>query len=286
MRHHRTSGRSLRSARVLRTLALLALFAVVAPDRQARAQTSEVQVGKPATIPLPSGARVDVYAGSGFILLKKAPAADVVITVVKSKLAADVPVTVLKTAEGLTICAVYPAEEGKKPHECRADGKGRIYAGNPTKLPDIGITVELPEGMAAGASIGAGEVRSTAVTGDVTLYSDRGTVTVTDGGVGNIRATVGLLGNIQAGLIVGQKRREVHLDSPGSGRVRVVMPTDLSVRYSVSTQRTPRIDPAFKITAKPGQGLIFGSTSPLATEVVLNVDTGIAGEFVLQRPAR
>ena len=238
------------------------------------------------TVPLPTGARVDVYAGSGFILLKKGTSTDAVISVVKSKLAAEVPVTVVKTSEGVTICAVYPSQDPKKPHECLPGGKGRLYAGNPQKLPYIGITVELPDGMAASASIGAGEVRSTAVTGDVSLYSDRGTVTVTDGGVGNIRATVGLLGNIQAGLAAGKQRREVRLNSPGSGRVRVVMPRDLSVRYMISTQRTPRIDPAFGIKVTQGQGLLTGATSPLATEVVLTVDTGIAGEFVLQRSAR
>lgn len=269
---------------ILRTVAVLALFAVALPDRSSRAQTSEVRVGEPATIPLPGSARVEVYGGSGHILLKKAASDHVVVSVVKSKLAADVPVTVVKTAEGLTICAVYPAHDQKKPHECVPGGKGRLYAGNPQKLPEIGITVELPDGMAASASIGAGEVRSTAVTGDVTLYSDRGTVTVTDGGVGQIRATVGLLGNIQAGLARGKQRREVRLNSPGSGRVRVVMPGDLSVRYTISTQRPPRIDPAFGITAK--EGLLTGSTSPLATEVVLTVDTGIAGEFVLQKSAR
>jgi hypothetical protein len=66
--------------------------------------------------------------------------------------------------------------------------------------------------------------------------------------------------------------------------VRVVMPRDLSVRYSIATQLTPRIDPAFGITAK--KGFLVGSTSPLATEVDLTVDTGIAGEFVLQQSAR
>ena len=263
---------------------LLGLLALLPPDRVALAQTSEIRVGEPVTVELPVGARVEVYGGSGYVLLKKAAGSQVAVSVVKSKLAADVPVTMLKTSEGITICAVYPTEDPKKPHECVPGGKGRLYAGNPTKLPDIGITVELPDGMAAAASMGAGEVRSTAVTGDVTLYSDRGTITVTDGGVGSIRAVVGLLGNIQAGLTHGKQQREVRLNSPGSGRVRVVMPADLSVRYSVSTQRPPRIDPAFGIKATKGP--LFGSTSPLASEVVLTVDTGIAGEFVLQRPAR
>jgi hypothetical protein len=233
---------------------------------------------------LPSGARVEVYGGSGYILLKKATNARVVVSVVKSKLAADVPVTILKTPEGITICAVYPAQDPKKPHACVPGGKGRLYDGNPQKLPDIGIIVELPDGMAATASIGAGDVRSNAVTGDVLLYSDRGTVTVHDGGVGHIRASVGLLGNIQASLAPGKQRREVRLSSPGSGRVRVMMPRDLSVRYSIATQLPPRIDPAFRITAKKGP--LVGSTSPLATEVDLTVDTGIAGEFVLQPSAR
>ena len=270
--------------RTVLTHTALSLLALTLPYRSSIAQTSEVRVGEPASVELPSGARVEVYGGSGYILLKKAPGSNVVVSVVKSKLAADVPVTMLKTPEGITICAVYPSEDPKKPHACAPGGKGRLYAGNPQKLPDIGITVELPDGMAAAASMGAGEVRSTTVTGDVSLYSDRGTVTVTDGGVGNIRAVVGLLGNIQAGLAHGKQRREVRLNSPGSGRVRVVMPTDLSVRYSVSTQVPPRIDPAFGI--KASKGPLFGSTSPLATEVDLTVDTGIAGEFVLQRSAR
>jgi hypothetical protein len=271
-------------AYLLRSATVYVLVALVLPDRVASAQTSEVQVGQPSTVTLPVGARVEVSGGSGYILLKKATGPNVVISVVKSKLAADVPVTMMKTPEGLTICAVYPAGDPKKPHECLPGGKGRIYAGNPEKLPDIGITVELPESVAASASLGAGEVRSTAVTGDVQLYSDRGTITVTDGGSGNIRANVGLLGNIVAGLNRGGRKREVRLNSPGSGRVRVVMPKDLSVRYSISTQRPPRIDPAFGITAKSGP--LFGSTSPSESEVVLTVDTGIAGEFVLQRSAK
>ncbi len=271
-------------AQVLRTAAVFALLALVLPDRFSRAQAIEILVGQPTTVALPSGARVEVYGGSGYILLKKGTNAEVVVSVVKSKLAADVPVTMLKTAEGMTICAVYPAQDAKKPHECVPGGKGRLYEGNPQKLPDIGITVELPDGMAATASIGAGEVRSNAVTGDVVLYSDRGTVTVNDGGVGHIQANVGMLGNIQAGLASGGRRREVRLSSPGSGRVRVVMPKDLSVRYMIATQLPPRIDPAFGITAKKGP--LAGSTSPLATEVALTVDTGIAGEFVLQQSAR
>lgn len=261
-----------------------ALLALVMTVRSATAQTSDIQVGQPATISLPKGARVEVFGGSGYVLLKQAASTQVVVSVVKSKLAADFPVTMLRTADGITICAVYPAEDPKKPHACLAGGKGRIYDGNPQKLPDIGLTVELPEGLTASASIGAGEVRSNSVAGDVVLYSDRGTVTANDGGLGHTRATVGLLGNIQATLIRGKQRREVRLSSPGSGRVRVIMPRDLSVRYSIATQRPPRLDPAFGIAAKSGP--LIGSTSLQATEVDLTVDTGIAGEFVLQQPAR
>lgn len=272
-------------ARVLPTAALCALLALALPDRWSAAQeTSEIRVGQPTTVTVPSGTRVDVYGGNGYILLKKGTSAHVVVSTVKSKLAADVPVTMVKTPEAIVVCAIYPASNPKKPHECVAGGRARVYDGNPQKLPEIGITVELPEGMAAAASIGAGEVRATAVAGEAVLYSDRGTVRVNDGGVGDIRASVGMLGTIEAVLTHGSRRREVRLNSPGSGRVRVVMPRDLSVRYVIATQLPPRIDPAFGITGRKGS--LVGSTSSQATEVDLNVDTGIAGEFVLQRPAR
>ncbi|HUR20404.1 MAG TPA: hypothetical protein VMZ90_06305 [Vicinamibacterales bacterium] len=263
-----------------RTAAVLALLAVVLPARPARAQATEIRVKEPVTLPLPSGARVEVYGGSGHILLKKASGPDVVVTVVKSQLAADMPVMMLKTPEGITICAVYPSKDPKKPHECVPGGKGRLYEGNPEKLPDIGINVELPEGMAATASMGAGEVRADAVTGDVVLYNDRGTVRVNDGGVGRVQANVGMLGNILAVLANGKKRRELRLNSPGMGRVRVITPKDLSVRYRVSTQVAPLIDPAMDI--KPKTGLLFGSTSLGEAEVDLVVDTGITGQFVFQ----
>ena len=272
-------------AHVVRTAAALAMLALVIPNRPASAQATEIRIKEPVTVPLPSGARVEVYGGSGYILLKKATGADVVVSVVKSKLAETAPVLMLKTTEGITICAVYPTTDPKKPHECLPGGKGRIYSGNPEKLPDIGIIVEMPDGMAATASMGAGEVRSTSVTGDVKLYSDRGKVSVTDGGAGSIRADVGLLGNIQVILARGQRAREVRLNSPGMGMVRVIMPKELTVKYRVSTQRPPRIDPAMGITAKKGL-LLAGSIGGLATEVDLIVDTGITGEFVFQYAVR
>lgn len=273
--------------RALPALALLLHATNVLAQSAPPAPTAETALtpGTPTTLSLPKGSRVEVFGGSGYVLLKKATGTDVVVSVVKSKLATDVPVTLLTTAEGVTICAVYPSTDAKKPHACVPGGKGRIYAGNPTKLPDIGVTVELPDGVDATADIGAGELRSLSVSGTVVLSSDRGTITVMDGGTGDIAASVGLLGNIQAGLAAnGTRRRKVDLNSPGNGRVRVVMPKDLSVRYSISTQRPPRMDRAFGI--EPKNGLMAGSTTPLAAEVDLRVDTGIAGEFVLQQSVR
>jgi hypothetical protein len=266
-----------------RAVTALALLLTVAAPR-AVAQETELVPGTPVTISLEKAQRVEVFAGSGYVLLKKATGPDVVVSVAKAKLAAEARVVMLQGAEGLTICTVYPSDDPKKPHACVPGGKGRIYQGNPTKLPDIGVTVELPDGIDASASIGAGEVRSLSVVGTVVLYSDRGTITVMDGGTGDIGASVGLLGNIQAGLVAnGTRARKVDLHSPGSGRVRVVMPRGLSVSYSISTQVAPRMDPAFGIT--PKTGLMAGSTSPLASEVRLTVETGIAGQFVLQQSA-
>src|SRR5688572_28671177 len=123
MAHYWTTGGA--RAHVVRTAAALALLALVMPDRPASAQTTELRVKEPITVPLPSGARLEVYGGSGYILLQKATGADVVVSVVKSMLAETAPVMMLKTTDGIPICAVYPSTDPKKPHECVPGGKGR-----------------------------------------------------------------------------------------------------------------------------------------------------------------
>ena len=122
MKHRWNSDHKHNAAVFLRTIAVFGVLALVLPDRRSMAQTSEIRVGEPATVELPSGARVEVYGGSGHILLKKASGPHVVVSVVKSKLAADFPVTMIKTPEGVTICAVYLSEDPKKSHACVPGG--------------------------------------------------------------------------------------------------------------------------------------------------------------------
>jgi hypothetical protein len=67
--------------------------------------------------------------------------------------------------------------------------------------------------------------------------------------------------------------------------VRVAMPTTVGAGYTVSTQRAAAIDPVFGVE-KIAPPILNGHVGPAGdSQVQLDVDTGIAGQFVMQ-PAK
>jgi hypothetical protein len=94
-----------------------------------------------------------------------------------------------------------------------------------------------------------------------------------------------LLGNIDAVISAagGAQPRRVRLEAIGNGQVRVALPTALRVRYSITSQAKPTIDPAFTLEKALGPLLTGRWGPPGQSEVDLTVDTGIAGRFVLRR---
>jgi hypothetical protein len=99
---------------------------------------------------------------------------------------------------------------------------------------------------------------------------------------------VGLLGNVDAVIAKAQKGpvlRQVRLETVGSGRVRVAMPTTVSASYSIATQRPAAIDKVFGVE-KVAPPVLVGHLGPTGdSQVRLDVDTGIAGQFMLM-PAK
>jgi hypothetical protein len=101
---------------------------------------------------------------------------------------------------------------------------------------------------------------------------------------GTINAGVGLLGNVDAVIAKAQNgpvRRHVRLQAIGGGRVRSGLPTEVSVSYNVATQRPAAIDRAFNVKQVETPVLV-GHLGPAGDSLVrLDVDTGIAGQFIL-----
>ena len=196
----------------------------------------------------------------------------------------DVRVVMLKTPDGVTICTVYVSTDPKKPTECLPGGEGRLVAGE-TKKSRVRFRIKMPAGVHVSARIEDGDLRSDKITGNLRLYANRGYVLAVDGGgPGTIDAGVGLLGDVDAVIAKEQRgpaRRLVQLKTIGNGRVRVALPISVGASYFVATQRPAAIDKVFGVE-KVIPPILPGHLGPAGdSHIRLDVDTGIAGQFIL-----
>ena len=246
--------------------------------------SSELAAGQ-TRVTMARGKLLEFKGSNTAVEITKSAGAEAVFTVVKDAAAANIRVQLVTHDKGVTVCAVYPSKDPKKPNECLPGVKGRLSQGNPKDLPALRVRIEVPAGVDMSATTAFGDLKSTGAPGNLSLYSGRGNLAIVDGGAGDIQAGVGLLGNIDAVIVpsaAGVAARRTRFEAAGSGQIRVAMPTNMPFRYVISSQSALTIDPAFKFEKTTGP-LITGSHGGGVGEVSLSVDTGIAGRFILRR---
>jgi hypothetical protein len=263
---------------------VLGTVALAVMARGTVAQTTAVEIATGTKIPLAAGATLEFRGVNGEASFTETAGGEVVIQYARD-VPADVKIVMLTTPESVTVCTVYGSTDPKKPTECLPGGKGRLALGKSKDQSRVRFRIQVPAGVHISASIDEGALRSSGISGNLRLYSDRGNLLVYDGGgQGTVHASVGLLGSIDAVIAKVQKGpalRRVRLESPGSGRVRVALPTTVGVSYSIATQTAPAIDPVFHIE-KAAPPVFVGHLGPAGdSQVRLDVDTGIAGQFML-----
>jgi hypothetical protein len=262
----------------------LATFVLASMARGAAAQSAAVEIASGTSIPLAAGATLELRAVNGEASLLNAPGDQVVVEYARD-VPADVRIVTLTTPDGVTVCTVYASSDPKKPTECLPGGKGRLAAGRVRDQSRVRFRIRVPAGVHVTATIDQGDLKAGPIAGNLRFYSNNGDVLVYDGGgPGTIHAGVGLLGNVDAVIAKVQKgpaRRQVRLEAIGNGRVRVAMPTTVGVSYSIATQRPAAIDAVFGIE-KVAPPMLIGHLGPAGdSQLRLDVDTGIAGHFVL-----
>ena len=269
----------------LMRLAVLPLLCVISSTVDAQTPPSSELASGQTRVTIAKGKLLEFKGSNTALEITKAAGPEALFTVVKDAAAADIRVQMVTHDKGVTICAVYPSKDPKKPNECLPGAKGRLSQGNPKDLPTLRLKIEVPAGVDISASTMFGDLRSTGAPGNLSLYSGRGNLAVVDGGTGDIQAGVGLLGNIDALIVqsaAGVAARRARFEAAGSGQIRVGMPTNMPFRYVISSQSALTIDPAFRFEKTTGP-LLTGSHGGGAGEVSLSVDTGIAGRFILRR---
>jgi hypothetical protein len=265
------------------------LLVVALMSRGAGAQTpgaEAVDIVSGTKIPVARGDTLSLAAVSGEAFFSETTEDEIAVVYARD-VPQDVRVVMLKTPQGVTICTVYVSTDPKKPTACLPGGEGRLVAGE-TKKSRVRFRIKLPVGVHVSARILDGDLRSDKITGNVRLYANRGYVLALDGGgPGTIDAGVGLLGDVDAAIAAEQKgpeRRLVQLKTIGSGKVRVILPTTVSASYFVATQRPAAIHTIFGVE-KADPPMLPGHLGPAGeSHIRLDVDTGIAGQFILLPP--
>jgi hypothetical protein len=262
---------------VLGTLVLAAIA------REGAAQSAAVEIATGANIPVAAGATLELQAVNGEASFLSGTGDQVVVEYARD-VPADVKIVTLTTPDGVTVCTVYASSDSKTT-ECLPGSKGRLATGKAKDQSRVRFRIRVPSGVHVTATIGEGDLKSNAIVGNLRFYSNNGYVLVHDGGgPGTIDAGVGLLGNVDAVIAKAQKGpvlRQVRLKAVGSGKVRVAMPTTVSASYSIATQRPAAIDKVFGIEKVSPPSLV-GHLGPSGeSSLRLDVDTGIAGQFIL-----
>ena len=263
---------------------VLGTLVLAAMAREGAAQSAAAEIATGTNIPVAAGATLELQAVNGEASFLSGPGDQVVVEYARD-VPADVKIVTLTTPDGVTVCTVYASSNPKTPTECLPGGKGRLAAGKAKDHSRVRFRIRVPSGVHVAATIGEGDLKSSGIVGNLRFYSNNGYVLVHDGGgPGTIDAGVGLLGNIDAVIAKAQKGpglRQVRLKTVGSGNVRVAMPTTVGASYIIATQRPAAIDKAFGVEKVSPPSLI-GHLGPSGDSYLrLDVDTGIAGQFIL-----
>jgi hypothetical protein len=263
---------------------VLGTLVLAAMARDGAAQSAAVEIATGTNIPVAAGTTLELQAVNGEASFLSGSGDQVVVEYARD-VPDDVKIVMLTTPDGVTVCTMYASSNPKTPTECLPGGKGRLAAGKAKDHSRVRFRIRVPPGVHVTATIGEGDLKSSGIVGNLRFYSNNGYVLVHDGGgPGTIDVGTGLLGNVDAVIAKTQKGpvlRQVRLKTAGSGRVRVAMPTTVSASYSIATQRPAVIDKVFGVENVSAPSLV-GHLGPGGdSDLRLEVDTGIAGQFIL-----
>ena len=143
---------------------------------------------------LAAGRTIEIANLNGDVVAVAATGSEVRVSAQKSARRSnpdDVEIRVVEHAEGVTICAVYPAPEGRAPNECRPGGGGR----NVTRDNDVKVQfrVEVPAGVAFVGRSTNGGVTATGLQSDVRAHTTNGGITIGTSGLARASTTNGAI---------------------------------------------------------------------------------------------
>jgi hypothetical protein len=181
---------------------------------------------------LPAGSTVEIRNVNGGIDAAPASGAEVEVVAVKKVnegSPGDLKIEVVKHAAGVTICAVYPANDGDPPNECKPGG-GRMkirknYEGT------VAFTVKLPASLRLQARTVNGGIKTAALGGPADVATVNGSIAVDS--AAEVRAKT-VNGSVTAKMDRTEWKGELELTTV-NGSVKVELPASASTEVKGAT---------------------------------------------------
>ena len=196
---------------------------------------------------LAAGKTIEIKGINGSISATAASGDEVQVAAVKHARRSDpasVEIKVVPSAQGVTICAVYPSPAGRSPNTCEPGDGGRMNSQNNDVTVDF--TVRVPASVRFSGRTVNGSVSARGLQADAEAATVNGDIDVESGG-GVARGTT-VNGSIEA--VVGRADWDGVLDfSTVNGAVNVSLPADANVSVDGSTVNGD-IDTEFPLTIR------------------------------------
>lgn len=181
---------------------------------------------------LPAGATVEISNVNGAIDAAAASGSEVEVSAIKKVKEgnpADLKIQVVKSGSGVTICAVYPANDGEPANECRpGGGRMRIRKGYEGS---VAFTVKLPASVRLQARTVNGGIKTAALGGPADLSTVNGSIQVDS--AAEVRAKT-VNGSVSAKMDRTDWKGELELTTV-NGSVKVELPASANTEVKGNT---------------------------------------------------
>lgn len=179
------------------------------------------------------GQAVEIRGINGEIRAERATGADVEVVAVKTARRADpasVTVQVIPTADGVTICSLYPAPANRPPNTCEPGRSSMNVRDNDVQ---VAYTVRVPNGVRLVARTTNGIVDVNGLTGEVDVSTTNGAIHIDTQGFARARTTNGDI-DVTMGSTAASTANDFEFRTT-NGDVTVTLPGDLNAELNAST---------------------------------------------------
>jgi hypothetical protein len=184
-----------------------------------------------------AGAAIEVQGINGEIVAEPAGGSEVQVIALKTSRRSDVNSVKMKVVEhagGVTICALYPNEDGEYPASCGSGGDAKprtTHGGIKNNDVQVNFTVRVPQRVAFVGKTVNGSISATSLSGNVNTQTVNGSIKISTSGYAEAKT---INGGIDVRLGDGNWPNALNFQTI-NGEINVEMPSGLGTSVDAET---------------------------------------------------